>query len=124
MPNPPMRPCTTPGCPGRAVTGRCARCLGGRQGNSRLRVPTTAERGYSSQWRARRLDYLSAHPTCALCPRMATIADHYPVSRRELLAAGAADPDAAEHLRPLCIDCHNRQTGLRQPGGWWRNEMP
>jgi hypothetical protein len=24
----------------------------------------------------------------------------------------------------LCRPCHNAETGNRQPGGWWRQEMP
>ena len=124
MPARPLRPCTTPGCPGRADTGRCPHCRTGRQHNPRTKVETSADRGYSATWRARRRDYLTTHPVCALCGRMATIPDHYPMPRRQLVAAQVADPDADEHLRPLCDNCHRRQTGLRQPGGWWRNEMP
>jgi len=120
----PVRRCPTPGCPGRASSGLCARCKTRRQGNRRLRVETAAERGYDDVWRARRLDYLETHPACCLCGRMATIPDHYPRSRKQLVAAAVADPDADEHLRPLCAPCHLRQTGLRQPGGWWRDQMP
>jgi 5-methylcytosine-specific restriction protein A len=124
MPAAPLRPCTTPGCPGRSPDGRCGRCKTGRQDNTRLRVETTAQRGYGAAWRRRRLDYLSAHPYCVLCPRLAEIADHHPTSRRDLVAAGDPDPDDDGHLRPLCKPCHNSQTGKRQPGGWWAQTMP
>lgn len=124
MPARPLRPCNTPGCPGRTEAGRCAACRGTRQDNPRLRAQTPTERGYTWRWRARRLDYLQEHPVCVLCGRMALIPDHYPSSRKQLVAAGVADPDADEHLRPLCRTCHQQQTGTRQPGGWWRDEMP
>ena len=124
MPARPLKPCTTPGCPGRCENGRCGRCSNARQGNRRLRAEAAGQRGYGATWRHRRLDYLAGHPGCRLCPRMASIPDHYPYSRRELLALDVADPDADEHLRPLCDACHRRETGHRQPGGWWRDEMP
>jgi len=124
MPARPLQPCTTPGCPGRATTGRCPHCRAGRQLNRRLKVETAAERGYGAAWRRLRRDYLQRHPVCVLCRRMATIPDHYPRSRKQLLAAGVADPDADEYLRPLCDPCHRSETGRRQPGGWWRDEMP
>lgn len=124
MPARALRPCSTPGCPGRALTGRCKRCDAGRAANPRLRAATAAQRGYDARWRTRRLDYLAGHPTCTLCPRAATIADHYPLARRELLALGVRDPDADEFLRPLCRSCHDHETGDRQPGGWWALTMP
>jgi hypothetical protein len=48
------------------------------------------------------------------------VPDHHPRSRRELIAAGVADPDADEYLRPLCAPCHNPETARNQPGGWNR----
>ena len=80
--------------------------------------PTAAQRGYGARWRRRRRRYLAAHPICCLCPAPAEIPDHYPRSRRELVAAGVRDPDADEYLRPLCAPCHNRETAKHQPGGW------
>lgn len=124
MPQRPLRPCNTPGCPGRATSGRCPACRAARQHNPRLKAETAAQRGYGPVWQTRRLAYLQQHPLCALCRRLASIPDHYPRSRRQLLAAAVADPDADEYLRPLCDACHRRETGRRQPGGWWRDEMP
>ena len=124
MPHRPLRPCTTPGCPGRAETGRCPRCRAGRQLNPRLKQLSAAERGYDGQWQTRRLEYLLNHPRCVLCGRLARIPDHYPLSRKQLVSQGVADPDADERLRPLCTACHRRETARRQPGGWWRDIMP
>ncbi len=124
MPERPLQPCATPGCPGRVITGRCSQCLNTRQNNPRLRIENSAERGYDARWRRRRLDYLAAHPYCLLCGRLAEIGDHYPTSRRQLVAQGVADPDADERLRPLCRTCHDRETAQHQPGGWWQQTMP
>lgn len=115
MPPRPRRPCTTPGCPGRADTGRCEQC------RARCAQDSAHERGYDHRWRIRALSYLIRHPRCTLCPRAAVIADHWPRSRRQLVAAGVDDPDADEHLRPLCDPCHRRETARHQPGGWYRD---
>jgi 5-methylcytosine-specific restriction protein A len=74
----------------------------------------------TAAWRTRRLDFLTAHPFCARCGAVATIADHYPTSRRVLVASGVVDPDADDRLRALCKSCHDRSTARRQPGGWNR----
>ena len=68
-------------------------------------------------WRARAAAYLSTHPWCVLCGARATIPDHYPVRRRDLVRMGSPDPDTDDHLRPLCARCHGRETAKRQPGG-------
>lgn len=80
--------------------------------------PSSAERGYDAKWRRRRRRYLRTHPDCCLCDEPATVPDHWPRSRRELVIAGVKDPDVDEFLRPLCIHCHNRETARNQPGGW------
>lgn len=80
--------------------------------------PTAADRGYDSKWRRNRARFLAAHPTCIDCGEPATVADHAPRSRRELLAAGEPHPDAWKHLQPRCEPCHNKRTAREQPGGW------
>ena len=52
--------------------------------------------------------FLRANPLCVLCGELAEVPDHWPTTRRALVDAGVADPDAFEHLRPLCTTCHNR----------------
>ncbi|QDY11401.1 hypothetical protein FJK98_02390 [Micromonospora sp. HM134] len=51
------------------------------------------------------------------CLRPSTVADHWPLSRRELVDAGldANDPTRG---RGLCKGCHDRHTSVAQPGGW------
>lgn len=80
--------------------------------------PTAAQRGYNARWQRRRRRYLAAHPVCALCPAPSTVADHYPRSRKQLLAAGLTDPDHDAYLRPLCTHHHNVETAKHQPGGF------
>lgn len=121
MPTRPPEKCSTPGCPGHTADGgRCARCRG-----TRLFVERAGDAEVYTRrpWRARRLEYLADHPFCLLCRAPATVPDHYPVSRRVLVAAGVADPDADERLRPLCARCHNSSTARRQPGGWNRTNQ-
>lgn len=123
MPTRPRAPCTTPGCgtptPG---GGRCETCRGRKRADTDRIRGTAAERGYGERWRTViRPGYLTRHPRCDLCGRAATVPDHYPRSRRELVAAGVPDPDADEHLRPLCDPCHRTETARNQPGGWHRD---
>jgi 5-methylcytosine-specific restriction protein A len=117
MPERPANPCTTPGCPSRALVGRCAACRArlARTG------PATAGPYQDPRWRQLRIDYLIRHPRCALCGRLAQTPDHYPLSRKVLVCLGVADPDADEYLRPLCHRCHSRETAVHQPGGWHRD---
>lgn len=119
MPQRPRRPCTTPGCPHKADSGRCDGCRASKKKLYRTR--SREHNDYGPRWPARRLDYLLNHPACVLCRRRADVPDHWPRSRRQLVAAGVLDPDADEHLRPLCTSCHNRQTAANQPGGWHRD---
>ncbi|PXA72377.1 hypothetical protein CTB96_02785 [Cryobacterium arcticum] len=56
--------------------------------------------------------------TCVLCTvARSTVADHYPLTRRELLASHA-DPDDPARGRGLCARCHNKHTAASSPGGW------
>lgn len=115
MPQAPLRPCTAPGCPTPVPGGRCERHsrLAGRQRDRWTFL-------YGRDWPRRRLEYLAAHPRCALCNRLATIADHWPKGIRLLRKIGVTDPHADNRLRPLCHSCHSRETGRREPGGWNR----
>jgi len=113
----PTRPATRcPSCkrlhPG---TGQCALC---RTRNDRARG-TAARRGYTGPHRSRfRPGVLAKHPTCVLCRQQpSTVADHWPLSRRELVTRGL-DPDNPANGRGLCAPCHGQHTARAQPGGW------
>lgn len=124
------RVCNVPGCPVIIQsTGRCGgSCCDGRCADRRgpdLR-PTAAARGYGNDWRRRRAAFLAANPTCAgdgagghhpNCDGVATVPDHHPLTRRELVAQGVEDPDAAEYLVGRSAACHGRKT-VQLDGGW------
>lgn len=115
----PRRRCTTPGCPTITLGGRCDTC---RRGKKRLtRTRARAVDNYGPRWPGFRLDYLIRHPRCVLCRRLSNVPDHWPVSRRDLVAAGERNPDQDCYVRALCTSCHNRQTAANQPGGWHRD---
>jgi 5-methylcytosine-specific restriction protein A len=48
---------------------------------------------------------------------VSTVADHWPVDRRELVARGM-NPDDPSGGRGLCASCHGKETAIHQPGGW------
>ncbi|GHF37143.1 hypothetical protein GCM10010359_44730 [Streptomyces morookaense] len=114
MPRKPRPPCSVPGCPELTTGGRCAK----HQREAEQQRGTSAANGYGTRWQRTRKAYLYRNRWCLLCGRTATVADHFPLSRRELVTQGVADPDAFSRLRPLCTRCHNRETAKRQPGGW------
>lgn len=88
------------------ATGLCPDC------RASYRSPT--ERVYDElAWRRVSANFLRLHKWCVLCLERglttpATVADHYPRTRRELFAAGIDNPDAFEYLRPLCKADHSR----------------
>ena len=107
--------CTVPGCPVLvpAGMGRCTGCeraAEARRGGAR-------ERGYGHSHERFRRMVLRRDLACVLCGAASTEADHYPLSRRELVAAGL-NPDDPQFGRGLCKSCHSKQTALHQPGGW------
>lgn len=119
-----LRVCPVPGCPELTTGGRCA---AHRREVDRQRG-SAAERGYTGAGHRRfRAGVLSRDPLCVCtlgghghgrpCSRPATVADHWPRSRRDLIAAGA-DPDDPAAGRGLCKGCHDRWTAREQPGGW------
>lgn len=115
MPRKPRPPCSVPGCP--ELTARGGRCVE----HEREANADRASRGgavYDTRWQRIRRAYLYRHPWCVLCGRLANVADHHPLSRRELIARGETNPDGPNHLRPLCVACHNRETARNQPGGF------
>jgi 5-methylcytosine-specific restriction protein A len=89
--------------------GRCAEHL--RQYENRRRRPNATERGYDQEHRTRfRTTVLERDPICP-CGAIATVADHYPLSRRELVAKGM-DANDPIHGRGLCGPCHSTITGV------------
>lgn len=112
-----MRVCSVAGCP-TIYDGSASRCQRHRKAADRGRG-TAGERGYQGRGhRAFRDEVLTRDPICVLCElRQATVADHYPHSRRELEHLGL-DPNDPERGRGLCHPCHSIETAKHQPGGF------
>ncbi|MFB4320660.1 hypothetical protein [Actinomadura sp. 21ATH] len=110
-----LRVCTVPGCPELTQGGRCDGC----KAEAEKRRGNSAQRGYGARHRGRfRKGVLAKHPVCVICRRApSTVADHWPLDRRQLVAKGL-DPDDPVHGRGLCAPCDSAQTARRQPGGW------
>lgn len=110
-----LKVCSKSGCPELVESGRCVEH---RRLDDKARG-TATDRGYNSVGHRRfRRAVLQRDPICVVCSAAAsTVADHHPVSRRDLLASGL-DPNAPERGRGLCVTCHNRATSVNQPGGF------
>ena len=80
---------------------------------------TATQRGYTSTGHRRfRAQVLTRDPICQLCHKTwATIADHHPLTRRELIDLNR-DPNDPTAGRGLCKPCHDRHTAATTPGGW------
>lgn len=115
-----LKVCSTVGCPTLTAVGRCDAC----RAKAEQARGTRTQRGYTNAWLRISERYLARHPLCVVrrpgCTLVATVSDHYPVSRRDLVAQGVRDPDADHRLRPVCAQCHGRETAVYQPGGWHR----
>lgn len=117
----PQRALTTcsAGCGALVERGRCADC----SRTAEQKRGSSASRGYGERHRVQfREAVLERDICCVLCQpegrwELATVADHWPRSRRELMAAGL-DPDDPQYGRGLCHDHHSRETAVNQPGGW------
>lgn len=109
--------CPTPRCHHLTRGGRCDTC---RTAAEQQRG-TAEQRGYGRQHRTRfRAGVLARDPTCRYpdgCGARSTVADHWPRSRRDLVALGL-DPDDPQHGRGLCATHHSQETARLQPGGW------
>lgn len=116
-----LKACPVPGCANLTSGGRCT----DHQRQADQARGTATARGYTSRGHARfRRIVLARDPLCVLClaegrqpPAVATAADHWPLSRRELIAGGH-NPDDPKQGRGLCKPHHDRETARHQPGGW------
>lgn len=117
MPDRAPRACATCG----TVVGAgqpCPVCaLARRAADNRARTPQNAPYKTTAHTRRFRQGVLRRDPLCVLCGAVATVADHWPKTRRQLLADGD-DPNDPDHGRGLCWSCHSRQTAAATPGGW------
>lgn len=107
------------GCGELVKSGRCDDCSRSAEqhrGNFRQRG---YGRGHDKRFRP---GVLQRDINCVLCIQEqrwtpATVADHWPLGRDELIARGM-DPDDPKHGRGLCHQCHSKETAINQPGGF------
>lgn len=110
------RVCSKPGCP-TTYDGEQSRCPE-HQGKAKKAHWEDTKVYKSPGHREFRRQVLERDPICVLCGiRAATVADHYPKSRKELIELGF-NPDDPRFGRGLCRGCHNSSTAAQQPGGW------
>lgn len=109
--------CNGRGCPNLVEQGTrlcpdCARTAERERGSA-------SDRGYGRRHRRTfREGVLARDPICTRCFRRAsTEADHYPMSRDDLVRAGL-DPNDPRYGRGLCHPCHSAETAAHQPGGF------
>jgi ribosomal protein S14 len=96
-----MRACHRCGRPTRESSGICPPCTEAYR--------SAGQRPYDdAAWKRRSASFLRANRKCAICGEPSRVADHWPRTRKELLAAGVLDPDLPGYLRPLCLSCHPR----------------
>lgn len=113
-----MRVCSVPNCPRVYPDDEGSRCAQHRKQADRQRG-TASDRGYNTAGhQAFRRAVLTRDPICRLCHlRVSTVADHYPVSRKDIIRSGG-NPNDPAFGRGLCALCHNSETAHNQPGGW------
>jgi 5-methylcytosine-specific restriction protein A len=118
------RVCSTSGCGVlHQGTGRCPSCRADADKKRRPKGNPYSTRGHQ----AFREGVLAKHPRCVcrgecgkhdtMCARPSTVADHWPLEREELIAAGM-NPNDPRHGRGLCAPCHGGKTARTRPGGW------
>lgn len=112
------RPCSRVGCSGKAQDGHslCAKHLARQRAHSDAKRKDTRTNYADREHREFRDAVLGEEPWCVLCGAEATVADHYPVRRRELIARGL-DPNDPQYGRGLCVPCHNSHTATHENEG-------
>lgn len=111
-----MRVCSVHGCPNLYPEGEGTRCAHHRRQARRQRTDNAVYN--TKEHLAFRAAVLARDPVCTDCrAALSTIADHFPLTRRELVTQNL-DPNDPKHGRGLCTTCHNSHTARTTPGGW------
>lgn len=112
-----MRVCSAHGCGTLYPSGEGSRCSEHRRAADKARRPDGNPYGTAAHRRFRAA-VLARDIICQICGiRPSTVADHWPLSRKELEARGLNPNDPARG-RGLCKYDHDRETARNQPGGW------
>ena len=120
----PWRVCTVPGC-GTLHEGT-GKCPEHRAQAERDRRPHGTPYNRAAH-RSARETVLARQPRCVCpgdcgkhtgwCGAEATVADHHPHERVDLVAMGE-NPDDPKWMRGLCKPCHDAKTARTKPSGW------
>lgn len=112
-----MRVCSIHGCP-TIYDGTASRCPVHEHEGKQAHWDKTKEYNTKGHRITFRLAVLRRDPICVICGvKQATVADHYPRSRVELIDLGL-DPNDPQYGRGLDKQCHDRETARNQPSGW------
>ncbi|MGC9544010.1 holin [Streptomyces sp. UG1] len=106
----------------RKPDGSCSpQCAKRRKAAGERARASSTQQGYGRDHRELfRKPVLARDPICVICGvEPSTDADHWPRSRKQLIAQGL-DPNDPQYGRGLCSTCHKRETARHQPGGWNR----
>ncbi|MGR7002798.1 holin [Yinghuangia aomiensis] len=111
---PALAVCSRPGCGNLTLRGRCTAC----RRTAEQQRGTARQRGYGTRHERFRTAVLARDPRCVVCGQAPSEhADHWPLSRRQLVERGL-NPDDPAHGRGVCQPCHSTETAHNQPGGW------
>ena len=109
-----LKACPTSGCASLTRGGRCQACRAKADRDRRPDGNPYSTRGHQGF----RSVVLDRDQICTMCGvAWSTVADHYPVERRDLVAQGL-DPNDPDRGRGLCKPCHDTHTASTSPGGW------
>lgn len=111
-----MKVCNVHGC-GTLFDGKGGRCPAHTREARGKRV-TNKVYGTAGHKRFREA-VLTRDPICVIpgCIQWATVADHYPRTRIELVALGL-NPNDPQYGRGLCATHHNKHTAATSPAGF------
>ena len=122
-----MRSCPTSGCPNLTRGGRCLLCKAEAETKRRPDGNPYATSGH----RAFRTQVLAMQPYCVCdgecghhtnrCGQPATVADHDPHERRDLVGMGL-DPNDPQYGRGKCKRCHDARTARTSQGGFLQRD--
>lgn len=117
-----MKICSKPGCPTIVTSGRCTP----HEQEAERRRGSSRQRGYDHEHETRfRPGVFKKDPMCVIrgpkCKGRSTVADHHPLSKRELQTRGL-DSNDPQYGRGVCNPCHGQETAAKpdQRGGWNR----
>lgn len=111
-----MKVCNLHGC-GTLFDGKGGRCPTHATQARRARISNKVYN--TAGHHAFRDAVLTRDVVCVIpdCVQWATVADHYPRTRIELVALGL-NPNDPQYGRGICAPCHNKHTAATSPGGF------